>query len=1032
MKRSTWFTILVLFYFSGASGLIYEIVWVRIFSLVFGNTNYAATIVLSAFFVGLAVGSLFFGRNAHLVARPFRMYGFLEIGIGLSALAVPVLVSFMDGFYPSLYRALGEKSVFFFIIRFILSFAIVFIPTFFMGGTLPLIVKFTSMLKEEFGKSVSLLYALNTLGGVSGAFAAGFVLVRYLGINNTIAAAVVINVAVGIAALLFSRRFQAADIPKTVPSAMNAFPPGARAVPGDTIAQYIVIVAFITGMLSLSFQVVWARLLVYVLSSSVYAFNIMLTTFLFGIGLGSLVAGWIIAKSKNSARLCGVLLGLTGIYGLTTIPLMVVLAVNDEAIMSFFGFTTWSSYTVGRFFECAMILFIPSLLMGIVFPLIACIAKTRQESGSRVIGTIYFVNTLGAIVGSIAAGFILVPFVGCKGSIVLLSSAYVVTGLVVLLFVYNTFVKRVAAVTSALVLIGLSLVFLRGDPFIPLFNIREKGSEITYIREGTTGTVTVHAYPSYKVINVNRVNVAGTSFVLRTTQKLQAFVPLLVRKDPGLVCQIGFGSGETSSIVARYPGVERLDVVDISYEVFDAAPEFKDINHEVYKSEKVRKIVMDGKNYIHLTEEKYDLIMNDSIHPVECGNASLYTKEYFEDCKKRLKEDGVMSSWFPLFALDTKDFKSLIHTFNVVFPGCTLWVGNNCVNRHAVLVGRKDGKEVTIDFGFIRSLLNKDWIKRDLEDIRMHSIYDFLDSFMLNGEAVKEFTMGAEVNTDTRPILEYRSPTTLATDPVLLAGNISDLLKHRSNVFESLTNVPPEQLTEVKEVFDTFMKSTALIYQGHINDILGNYKDVVSNYARAKEINTYDNDGKYLIEEMRRMEAALSEKIEAGQETPEKLYELGMLHIKLGKSEAAKAAFELLHDLAPRNRTVMYWLFDLYQTLGAIQKQHQMIDKLLKVDKTPELYFQKGFFLGREGNFRESTEFFKKAIKMKDDDPRYYFYLGLSLETLGNSAGSRYEQADYYSKALQNYRKAEALDEKNLLRVSEYSIPLEQRLMGLY
>ena len=1030
MKRSTWLTILFLLYLSGASGLIYEIVWVRIFSLVFGNTNYAAAIVLSAFFVGMAVGSLFFGRKADAIAHPFRVYGFLEIGIGLSALAVPVLVTFMDSFYPSLYRALGEKNVFFFIIRFVLSFVIVFIPTFFMGGTLPLIVKFTSLLKEEFGKSVSLLYALNTLGGVSGSFAAGFFLVRYIGIHNTIATAVAINVVVGIAAILFSRVFQTAEIPGAVPVETNALQTGEGAVTGGRIAQYILVVAFITGVLSLSFEVVWTRLLVYVLSSSVYAFNIMLTTFLFGIGLGSLIAKWIIARSKNMIRLCGVFLGLTGIYGLVTIPLTVLLAGKDEAIMSFFGFTTWSSYNVGRFFECAIILFIPTLLMGIVFPLIACIAKTREESGSRVIGNIYFVNTLGAIVGSIVAGFILVPFIGCKGSIMLLSSGYLITSLIVLLLIYNTPVKQVAAVIIALVPIGASLFFLPEDPFVPLFNIREKGSEITYIREGTTGTVTVHKYPSYKVINVNRVNVAGTSFVLRTTQKLQAFVPLFARRDPKLVCQIGFGSGETSSIVSRYPGVERLDVVDISYEVFDAAPEFKDINHEVYNSEKVRKIVMDGKNYIHLTEEKYDLIMNDSIHPVECGNASLYTREYFEDCKERLNEGGVMSSWFPLFALDSKDFKSLIRTFDVVFPGCTLWVGNNCVNRHAVLVGRKDGKGVTIDYDFIRSLLANGWIKQELEEIRMYTIYDFIDSFMLNGEAVKEFTEGADINTDIHPLLEYRSPTTLATDPMLLAGNISDMLKLRSNVFESLTNVPAEKMTEVQDILEKFMKSTASVYQGHINEIVGNYKDVVSNYARAKEINEYDNDGTHLFEEIKSAEEALSERIEAGKGTPEALYEFGILNIKLGNVKKAKMAFETLYELDPDNRTLMYWLLEIYQTLGERPNQQQIIDKLLKVDQSSELYFQKGFFLGREGRYQESTEFFKKAIAMEDDDPKYYFYLGLSLEALGNSTRSNYEQANYYSEALQSYRKVTVLDEKNVFRVSEYIVPLEQKLMG--
>ena len=265
---------------------------------------------------------------------------------------------------------------------------------------------------------------------------------------------------------------------------------------------------------------------------------------------------------------------------------------------------------------------------------------------------------------------------------------------------------------------------------------------------------------------------------------------------------------------------------------------------------------------------------------------------------------------------------------------------------------------------------------------------------------------------------------------MLLAGNISDMLKLRSNVFESLTNVPAEKMTEVQDILEKFMKSTASVYQGHINEIVGNYKDVVSNYARAKEINEYDNDGTHLFEEIKSAEEALSERIEAGKGTPEALYEFGILNIKLGNVKKAKMAFETLYELDPDNRTLMYWLLEIYQTLGERPNQQQIIDKLLKVDQSSELYFQKGFFLGREGRYQESTEFFKKAIAMEDDDPKYYFYLGLSLEALGNSTRSNYEQANYYSEALQSYRKVTVLDEKNVFRVSEYIVPLEQKLMG--
>lgn len=1027
MKRSTWFILLLLFYVSGASGLVYEIIWVRMFSLVFGNTNYAATTVLSAFFAGIAAGSLFFGKKSDAIRQPLRMYGILELAIGIAAMAVPVLISMADTLYPYLYRHLGESSALFFVVRFLLSFVIVFIPTFFMGGSLPLIIRLTSLLKEGFGKSVSLLYAFNTFGGVTGSFVSGFLLIRYMGIHSAVLAGAVLNVMVGIAALGASRWLHCApSAPGLVQEAdlhgsenrQTYFSP----------RRLLFCIAFLTGLLSLSFEVVWARLLVYVLSSSVYAFNIMLTTFLFGIALGSLTARKLIVRSTHAGRQCGGFLWCTGIYGVLTIPLMVLLAGRDEAIMSFFGLQTWFAYNVGRFVESAIVLLIPTFLMGIVFPFVASLAKPEDASGSSVIGNVYFVNTVGGIAGAFIGGFILIPLFGCKWSILVLSACYLVAGAVMVARYSSGYMTRMGAVLMSAAVMVAAVFSLQGNPFAPLFNIREKGSEITYIREGVSGTVTVHQHPSFKVINVNRVNVAGTSFVLRTTQKLQGLVPLLVRKDPRLVCQIGFGSGETSSIVVRYEGVERLDVVDISGEVFAAAPEFHDINGGVYRSEKFKPIVMDGKNYMHLTDQKYDLIMNDSIHPVECGNASLYTKEYFEDCKRRLRDGGVMSSWFPLFALDQEDFKSLIHTFNTVFPGCTLWVGNNCVNRHALLIGRKDGKDVEIDFDFVQKALQREWIRKEFADIRMYTVYDVIDSFMLNGDAISALTRDAYVNTDLHPVLEYRSPTTLESDPVLLARNISSMAAIRSNVYDNLVNIRAEDEALVRERLDIFMKSTDYVYRGHVSDILSQYGSVVSNYQKASEVNEYDLDGKKLIEEMQSQGNILTAKLEKGSAPISELLELSIINLKLGRLGESSRSLELALKQDPHNRSLLYSLFGIYQELDDVGNQARIIDLLVEVDENPDVLFQKGLLLGRAGRYEESAQFMERAVRSYDGSAKYHFFLGLSLQSLANETGIGDKRLSYYKKAFNSYERARELDVNKEFPVDDYLMSLKQQM----
>jgi len=1029
MKRSQWLLLIMLFYLSGMSGLIYEIVWVRIFSLVFGNTNYAVTTVLSGFFSGIAFGSLVFGKHAEKIHRPLRTYGILEIGIGIFALTVPFLIKIVDGFYSSIFLAFGERKIFFIIFRFILSFLILFPPTFLMGATFPVLIKFTSILKEHFGKSVSILYASNTFGGVTGCFISSFFLIQHLGIYNTVYIGVIINLLVGFITLALSIKSKEHEkIALSYKEKITSI--GKEWNQNNKYITIFLLVAFATGLLSISFQVVWSRLLVYILSSSIYSFSIMLTTFLLGIALGSFIANWIIAKRKELIGISGILLILAGIYGMLTIPLMVFLAKYDSVILQFFAVSSWSVYNICRFLQSAIVLFIPTLTMGIIFPMIASIYQKYNKSGSRVIGNIYFFNTVGAILGSIIAGFILIPILGCKWSIILLAVTYIFIGIIVVSFSAVNQIEKFIVFLIALMGLILLSPSLKGNPFIPLLNIREGGSKITYIKEGTTCTVTVHQYPSYKVLNVNRVNVAGTSFVLRTTQKLQAFLPLFIRKDPKIVCQIGFGSGETSSIVIRYETVERLDVVDISPEVFASASQFKDINHGLYDSPKIRKIVMDGKNYIHLTDQTYDLIMNDSIHPVECGNASLYTKEYFEDCKKRLKDGGIMSSWFPLFALDKKDFISLIATFNKVFPGCTLWVANNCVNRHGLLIGRKDGNEVRIDFNFLKSVFDKEWISKELGEIRIYTVYDLLDSFMLNGNAINELVKDADINTDFLPILEYRSPTSISMDNLLLAQNIRTLLSFRTNVFDNLINIDQFLLSEVKELLAKFMESTTWIYRGHINAILGNYKSVVINYLKAVEVNPYDNDGKKLIEELLIRESILSLKMSKQNINARELEELGIIDIELGKIEKASKVLENLLKLEPNNRIIMYWLFDLYQTMQDKQRQMKIIDRLIEVDKkNPEVFFQKGLFLGQQRNFIPSLYYFKKAIRLNKYEPKYYFYLGLAFEGLGDQTAPGKKQINYYTKALDCYEKVKELDKNKQYPVNDYLVSVKNKLM---
>jgi tetratricopeptide (TPR) repeat protein len=360
-----------------------------------------------------------------------------------------------------------------------------------------------------------------------------------------------------------------------------------------------------------------------------------------------------------------------------------------------------------------------------------------------------------------------------------------------------------------------------------------------------------------------------------------------------------------------------------------------------------------------------------------------------------------------------------------VFPGCTLWVGNNCVNRHALLIGRKDGNDVIIDFSFIKQAIQREWIREELAEIRMFTVYDVIDSFMLNGETIDEFTKGADINTDEHPVLEYRSPTTLETDPMLLAGNISDMLKIRSNVYENLTNVSAEEKLVVKKALDLFMEGTAYIYAGHVSDIMDAYGGVVQNYVKAAEANALDLDGVYLIRDMEERERVLFERYVKEEATSSELIELSVLNLKLGEIRKATQSLEQVLKRDPRNLSVLYSLFVIYQNLSDEENQVRILDMLVEVDNNPDVFFQKGLFLGREGKYDESTLLFEKAIRVKEDSAKYHFYLGLSLQNLGDEAMRRDVRLGYYREALKSYERAKELDVQNEFSVDEYIVPLK-------
>jgi spermidine synthase len=630
--------VLPLFFISGSAGLIYEVAWTRAFGVVFGNTIFAVSTVLTAFMLGLAVGSWVFGRIADKSSHPLKLFALLQLAIGAYAFAFPTVLGATDILYRWFFRSFHPSFYPLSLFRFALSIVILLLPTALMGGTLPVLSKLWARQitgsrrktsRAGIGQSVGLLYAINTFGAVAGTFLAGYLLMRTLGVSNTVYLAASANIAVGVVALVLSGfighwRGQLTAEKKLKLKKLSEFGGKSRRTEGGTEEQLgkkrlIVLVAVgLVGFCALALEVLWTRVLVFVLGTSVYAFACMLTCFLLGIALGSFLCSRLfVGRIKNPIFALGVVEFLVALSVLGSIRLLAIIWHIDYVLtLKLFAGGFWKE-VASHFLDASVVLLVPTVLMGMIFPIAVSICARSWKAVGKRVGEVYASNTVGCVFGSFAAGFVMVPLLGLRDSFLLVVAIQLFVAVAVIFLSEKRramFGAPAAVVSLALLITGV--LSIPRDVFVRTMNTYHHPSRIIFIKDDATGTVTVHDIPDEedRVIAVDGVNVAGVDFMLRTTQKLQGYVPLLVHNNPRKVLQIGFGSGETSGVGLAF-GVEEYSIVEICPGVFEAGKFFEEINKGSYKDPRLKKIIMDGKNFVKLTDEKFDIIMNDSTYP---------------------------------------------------------------------------------------------------------------------------------------------------------------------------------------------------------------------------------------------------------------------------------------------------------------------------------------------------------------------------------------------------------------------------------
>lgn len=854
--------VLALFLASGFAGLVYEVLWTRMLTYVFGATLYAVSTVLAAYMGGLALGSFVFGRWADRQRNPLRLYALLEIGIALSAFAVPGLLRLADPAFRSLYRN-GEPSFqTLTLVRLLLTLGVLLVPTTLMGATLPVLSKWYGRVRDRLGMSLGVLYAVNTLGAVVGCYATGFHGIETLGVYGTMLVAVAINAAVGGIALALSTRPGAAVEPLAGATSEVGEGDASVSLPTDATpltSQMVFWCYGISGATALAYQVAWSRSLVFsfdLLKNTTYAFTAMLTVFLVGLALGSALMTLFADRLPGPVRCFSLLqlgIGLTGAFSF-----LVILKVapnvapfkelSDDSTQIYFA-----AAVANVFLKTGAAIFLPTLLMGMAYPVAVRVCVPSLARVGRTVGDLYSINTVGAILGSLAAGFVLIPSLGIAWTLFLLSIGNI--AMAVILTLNLTALDPV----RRYFVIGLSglcaLVLLVRFPFHAMFHEPGPTERLLYYTEGPLATVSVlENIVGERSLYVDKVGVAGTDRILLTDQKSLAHVPMLFLTSPTTALTVGFGSGGASYSYLQYASLQKLDCVEICPTVLEFAGLLTVANkgrvltynrqgQPVLLDPRYSVIYDDVRSYLRFSPRRYDIIATDCTDLRYKTNANLYDYEYFQLCRDRLTSGGMVVVWMPLGGLTTDTLRLALRTFQKVFPHFAIWYMNNEPTHYALLVGTPE--PLQLDYRLIAGRLKDKAVAADLAELRLDDPDKLLSCYLTDGRALAADLGDGPVNSENHPYLEFLSPRYGYSEQPLF-DNLDWLLSKADSIESHLApgSYTPADLARLRR----FAAAVPSIVEGHKKVRQMKFDEATRAYMRAHDLCPEDRATAHLLD----------------------------------------------------------------------------------------------------------------------------------------------------------------------------------------
>ncbi|MBN2574732.1 MAG: fused MFS/spermidine synthase [Deltaproteobacteria bacterium] len=816
-----------LFFVSGGCSLVYEVLWAKSLHTMVGCSLHAVALVMAAFMSGLALGSVFGGWLARRQPNGLRVYAFLEAGIGLFALLTPLVFAGLSAVYVALHGLLEPSPHLGHALRFLLCFLGLVAPAVLMGATLPVLTQYLDRARPGLGRNLGHLYGFNTLGAVLGCFGAGFFLLPTFGIAWTVRGAALANLLVAALALLIDK---AAPAPAALSGRDGLAAPPAEAKP--TWRKGLLLAAFaLSGFFSLGYEVLWTKAIAFFISNSAYAFSAMLTTFLFGLGLGGVLVARFADRLERPWFGFGLIQVLIGLAAAASIVIFAKFSYPDR-------FDNSSASPLWfKFAYSFLVMFVPTVLMGLLLPLAGRILVRSTATAGRDVGTLYALNTLGCMAGAAVAGFALIPLLGIPKSILLLCGLQALLGLVLITSAPELSRRRRYVWAGAVAGAFLAFVYVapvQGKLYSSAGRSGMPKSQSIYYREGAASIVEVLETPDrnrYLIIN-GSINAAPypESVGLRA-HRLISQLPLLLHSDPRRLLLVGLGSGMTAGAALAFDGVETIDCAELSRDVAGATDYFERWNHGVARSSKLDLTFEDGRNHMLTSPGTYDVVTLESIHPKwDAGNASLYSRDFYRLCKRRLNPGGFISQWAPLNGLTFEEFRTILKTFSEEFPHSSLWFARPTgylAATNAILLGSQRPVHVDVD-RLLAAFADAD-LARDLKEEGVDDAIELLDGFIMAGETLRRFA-GQDVpaNTDDLPILEY-GPVVNRYEQILAA-----LASVRSSVRPYCR---PPVSTKDSETFFAELQNrfevSQLSIQGDLAHLRGDHNRAIASYGDA-------------------------------------------------------------------------------------------------------------------------------------------------------------------------------------------------------